>query len=165
MNFTDNLQKAMECLHKGGAFLTCKDEGKLNTMTISWGSIGFMWKKPMFTVLVRKSRHTYDLIEKCGEFTVTIPLDNNMKETLAVCGSKSGSDIDKFKECNLETIEGKSISTPVIKCAAMHYECKVVYKDHMNSNFLNQNINKEIYSDDDYHTVYYAEIINCYEGE
>ncbi len=38
-NFTLNLEKAMEHLHKNGAFLTGNVDGKVNTMTISWGEI------------------------------------------------------------------------------------------------------------------------------
>ena len=47
-----------------GAFLNTCAEGKSNSMTIAWGSLGFMWGKPVFTVMVRQSRHTYQLIEK-----------------------------------------------------------------------------------------------------
>ncbi len=165
MDFTNNLERAMECLHKGGAFLTCKNEDKLNTMTISWGSIGFIWKKPVFTVMVRESRYTRELIEKSGEFTVTIPLNDAMKEALAICGSKSGRDIDKFKQCNLQTEEGKSVFTPVIKCLGMQYECKILYKNHIDANLMDKNTDKEIYNGENYHTIYYGEIVNCYKAE
>ena len=165
MNFTQDLEKAMECLHKKGAFLTTKVGDATNTMTISWGSIGFIWKKPMFTVLVRKSRHTHELIEKSGEFTISLPLDENMKSTLAICGSKSGRDMDKIKECNLELQGGKSISTPVIKGCGVHYECKVVFKQDMAPNLLDEYIDNSMYNSKDYHTVYYGEIVNCYKEE
>lgn len=165
MDFTQNLEKAMEHLHKKGAFLTTKVADETNTMTISWGSIGFIWGKPMFTALVRKSRHTHELIEKSGEFTVSLPLDESMKNALAICGSKSGRDMDKIKECSLELQEGKSLSTPVIKGCGVHYECKVVFKNHMAPNLLDENIDNSMYGSKDYHTVYYGEIVNCYEEE
>lgn len=165
MNFTSNLEKSMENLHKNGAFLTCKVDSEINTMTISWGSIGFVWKKPMFTVLVRKSRHTHELIEKCKEFTVSIPFDGKMKNELAVCGSKSGREVNKIKECNLELKDGKNISTPVIKGCGAHYECKVVFKQDMCPNLLDENVDTAVYGTKDYHTVYYGEIVNCYLDE
>lgn len=165
MNFTQDLEKAMEYLHKKGAFLTTKVGDETNTMTISWGSIGFVWGKPMFTVLVRKSRHTHKLIEKAGEFTLSLPLDENMKSALAICGSKSGRAMDKIKECNLELQEGKSVSTPVIKGCGVHYECKVVFKQDMAPNLLDESIDNNMYSKKDYHTVYYGEIVNCYKDE
>jgi flavin reductase (DIM6/NTAB) family NADH-FMN oxidoreductase RutF len=155
----------MEYLHKKGAFLTTKVGDKTNTMTISWGSIGFIWGKPMFTALVRKSRHTHELIEKAGEFTVSIPLDENMKSALAICGTKSGRDIDKIKECNLELQEGKKVSTPVIKGCGVHYECKVIFKQEMCPDLLDESIDNSMYGSKDYHTVYYGEILNYYQDE
>ena len=41
--FTEGLEEVMDNLHKGGAFLTAGDDKKCNTMTISWGSVGYMW--------------------------------------------------------------------------------------------------------------------------
>lgn len=162
MEFTKNLEKAMEYLHKQGAFLTTKVGDEVNTMTISWGSIGFVWGKPMFTVLVRKSRHTHSLIEKAGEFTISLPLDDNMKKALAICGTKSGRDVDKIKECGLELQEGKDISTPIIKGCGVHYECRIVYKDNMSPNLLDESLDNSSYGSKDYHTLYYGEIVNCY---
>ena len=106
INFTDNLEKGMKFLHTQGAFLTVKDGEKINTMTIGWGNIGYVWNRPIFTFMVRKSRYTIDLLKNADNFTVSIPLNKNMKNALKVCGSKSGRDIDKFKECNL-TLEKK----------------------------------------------------------
>lgn len=83
MIFTSNLENAMNHLHKKGAFLTVENQEKVNTMTISWGNIGYQWNKPIFTVLVRKSRHTYEMLEKGAEFSISIPLNDNFKESLA----------------------------------------------------------------------------------
>ena len=33
-------------------------EGNMNLMTISWGTIGELWGKPVFTVFVSTSRYT-----------------------------------------------------------------------------------------------------------
>lgn len=38
VNFTLNLEEAMEHLYKKGAFLTGSIDDKVNTMTISWGT-------------------------------------------------------------------------------------------------------------------------------
>lgn len=162
VNFTQNLEAAMNYLHKQGAFLTVKNGDNVNTMTISWGNIGFEWNKPIFTVLVRKSRYTYELMENTNEFTVSIPLDDKLKKELAFCGSKSGRDFDKIKECNLTLDSGKSVSTPVIGDCQMHYECRIVYKQEMNPVFLSEEVKNSSYKNGDYHTVYYGEIVNCY---
>ncbi|MCJ7687981.1 MAG: flavin reductase family protein, partial [Clostridiaceae bacterium] len=117
---------------------------------------------PIFTVLVRKSRYTYDLIENSDDFTVSIPLSKDLKNALAVCGSKSGRDIDKFKECNLSLEKSKRVDTPIIGECELHYECKIVYKQEMNPQLMSKNVLESSYKDGDYHTVYYGEIVATY---
>ncbi len=164
-NFVENLELGMEKLHKIGAFLTVKEGDRVNTMTISWGNIGFEWRRPIFTALVRKSRYTFDLIEKAESFTVSVPVNNNLKKELGFCGSKSGRDFDKFKECNLELVPSKAVETPIIGGEDMiHYECKIVYKQAMDPSLLDKKIQEECYGDDDYHTLYYGEIVECYRS-
>lgn len=162
INFTDNIKTGLDNLHKRGAFLTVKDGNKVNTMTIGWGTIGYQWNRPIFTVLVRESRYTYELIEKANEFTVSIPLDDALKAALAFCGSKSGRDYDKIKECNLAIEPGKTISTPIIADCQLHYECKIVYKEAMNPELLSDEVKNANYKSGDYHTTYYGEIVDCY---
>ena len=65
---------------KPGALLaTVDNEGRPNVMTISWGSLGNIWHKPIFTALVRSSRHSYTCLEqitavhgKCGRMFPTM---------------------------------------------------------------------------------------------
>ena len=162
INFTEHLEKGMEFLHTQGAFLTVKSGDKTNTMTISWGNVGYEWNRPIFSVLVRKSRYTFDLMESADNFTVSIPLGKSLKNALAVCGSKSGRDIDKFKECNLTLENSKEVATPIIGECELHYECKIVYKQEMNPKLLSKDIVESSYVDGDYHTVYYGQIVATY---
>lgn len=145
-----------------GAFLNVKGKDSINTMTIGWGNIGVIWGKPILMVMVRYSRHTYNLMEEANEFTVSIPLNGQLKKELGFCGTKSGRDFDKFKECNLTAIAGKVIDTPIINECDLHYECKVVYKQAMEPGLLDENINKNYYSNHDYHVIYYGEIVASY---
>ena len=46
-------------------------EGNMNLMTISWGTIGELWGKPVFTVFVSTSRYTHKFMEENDYFTVT----------------------------------------------------------------------------------------------
>jgi flavin reductase (DIM6/NTAB) family NADH-FMN oxidoreductase RutF len=165
VNFTENLGEAMENLYKKGAFLTVKDGEKVNTMTISWGNIGFEWKKPIFTALVRKSRYTHEFMENAGEFTISIPSDKNLQQALAFCGTKSGRDVNKFEKCNLEITAGENVNTPVIANCGYIYECKVVYKQDMDLSLLSEEVVKASYPDDDDHTIYYGEIVACYKNK
>lgn len=149
-----------------GNFLTTKFEDKINTMIIGWGGITIEWGKPIFIVLVRDCRATFDLIERSNEFTVSIPLEGNLNEAIKVCGTKSLRDINKFDVCNLTAIKGRKIDTPIIGEAKLHYECKVVYKQKLDKTSIPNNIVDRYYKpdtrNDSYHTVYYGEIIDQY---
>ena len=89
MEFTKNMTETIENIGKGRAFLTSKYNGKVNTMTIGWGSIGIVWQKPIFTVLVRQSRYTREFMEKSNNFTVSVCFDDSMKKAFNICGTKS----------------------------------------------------------------------------
>lgn len=109
-----------------GAFLTTAADGKQNTMTIGWGSLGFKWGQPTFTVMVRQSRYTKELIDANPEFTVSFPVKEGFAQALGLCGSKSGRDLDKFAAAGLTTEAGETVSVPVIKGCSLHLECKIV---------------------------------------
>ncbi|MBO8136962.1 MAG: flavin reductase family protein [Desulfotomaculum sp.] len=148
-----------------GAFLTVKDGEKLNTMTIGWGTIGYVWRKPIMLVAVRYSRYTYQLLEKAKEFTVSVPIKTDMKKELAFCGTKSGRDIDKFKELGLTAEPGKVVNTPVIGQCDLHYECRVVYQQAMEPAAVSESIHKDCYPKGDFHVLYYGEIVASYIKE
>ncbi len=150
-----------EALSKNGAFLTVKSKNEVNTMTIGWANIGYIWSKPILMVAVRKSRYTYNLIEKSNDFTVSVPFSGKMVEELKFCGSKSGRDFDKFDELNLKKIDGKNVNSPLIKNCDIHYECQIVYKQDMKSNNLINSYKNNHYKNGDYHTLYFGEILNC----
>lgn len=164
VKYNDYLKDALEQLPKG-AFLTVKDGERLNTMTIGWGTIGITWQKPVFMVMVRHSRHTYNLLENAKEFTVSIPIKKDLKKALAFCGTKSGREFDKFKECNLTAEPGKVVSTPVIGECELHYECKVIYQQTMEPALLETKTRKLAYAKGDFHVMYYGEIVACYLKE
>lgn len=149
---------------KKGAFLTVKAGNALNTMTIGWATFGFIWQKPIMMVAVRSSRHTFGIIEAAGDFTVTVP-KGNMDKAIALCGSKSGSAMDKFKAAGLETGKGMKVVSPIIKTPGYHYECKIVYKSAMNPASLDKNYDAALYPQKDYHTLYFGELMACYETD
>ncbi len=164
VKYNEYTKELYEQLPKG-AFLTVKANGKPNTMTIGWGSVGFIWGKPIFTVLVRYSRHTYKLLESAKEFTVSVPIHKDLRKELAFCGTKSGRDFDKFNELNLTAEPAKVIQTPIVGECDLHYECKVVYQQAMEPALLAENIKNERYPDNDYHIMYFGEILSCYIKE
>jgi len=159
-----NVAKDIMDIIKKGAFLTVKAGKDMNIMTIGWATIGYIWKKEVFMVAVRESRHTFGLIEKADNFTVTAPT-SDLKKEIMFCGTKSGRDFNKFKECNLKTADSKHVESPIIDIPGYHFECKIVYKSAMDPKFLDPACNESLYSDKDYHTLYFGEIVACYKTE
>lgn len=153
--------QAMARIRKG-AFLTVEAGGKLNTMTIGWALLGVVWSKPMMMVAVRDSRHTFGIIEKAGDFTVSIPTDK-MKKEIAFCGTKSGRDYDKFKECGLVAGAAQKTASPIVQVPGIHFECRIVYKSAMDPALLDAVYKKDLYPEKDFHTLYFGEILECYE--
>lgn len=162
LSFNDLSSEMLNQLRKG-AFLTTKVADKVNTMTIGWGFIGYMWNKPCMMVVVRYSRYTYELMEKSKDFSVSVPLSNDLKSQLAFCGSKSGRDMDKIEACNLTLAPSLSINTPIISDCELHYECELVYKREMDPKELAQFIDDKNYPNDCYHVMYYGEIKEIYK--
>lgn len=161
IKYNELTKEMFEQLEKG-AFLTTKVEDKVNTMTIAWGGVSFVWYKPVFIAYVRYSRDTYKMLENGKEFTISVPLSTSMKKELSYCGTKSGKDVDKIKECGLMITKGRAVSTPIINACDLHFECKVIYKQAMEPGLIPEEVKKRFYSNDNYHVIYYGEIVDSY---
>ena len=165
MEFDEQARQVLQILRQGAFLTTCAEE-KTNTMTIGWGYLGWSWRKPVLAVMVRHNRFTHELLEKNGEFTVTLPLEDMSKEQ-AICGTKSGRDTDKMKACDFSLIPGKTVSVPLIACKALQYECKVLCKTEMTSQTMQEDLYKQCYGKmpGDHHTFYFGEITSSYRTE
>lgn len=150
----------------GGILLTTKHNGKVNTMTIGWGTIGIEWGRPIFVAYVRESRYTRELLDATGEFTVNIPEGQADKQILGFCGTKSGRDCDKISELGLTPVDSDVVDVPGIREFPITLECRVVFKNKQEENRLPENIKSRYYSainSGDYHYAYYGEIVNAYK--
>ena len=120
-----------------GILVTTKADGKVNTMTIGWGTLGIEWGKPIYTVVVRESRYTKAMLEKHPQFTINVPMGEVDRNILKICGTKSGRDMDKIAELNLHLEEGKVVDVPGIRELPLTLECKVIYKQDQDPNAVN----------------------------
>ena len=158
MEFTE-IAKGMSYLTDKGAFLTAKGLNEVNTMTISWGFIGVFWGKPYFIAAVRPTRFTKTLLDEGGSFTISIPWGCMVNE-LDVCGTASGRDIDKSKVVSFKA--SKQVDAPVVAGCQTYFECIIKYSDALNQNKIPVEIAQSLYKDD-FHTLYFGEIIAVYE--
>ncbi len=166
VNLWEHIGYIMENIGKGALLTTCA-HGEVDTMTIGWGTVGVVWGKPVFQVLVRESRYTKQLLDENGEFTVNVPMAEDAKQILAICGTKSGRDMDKIKELGLELEPGKTVSVPAIRQLPLTLECKVIYKQEQAPDAIDPECYQRYYAkntknEGDHHTVYYGEITAAY---
>lgn len=157
---------------KAGVLLTAAAGGRVNPMTISWGTLGIEWGKPIFTVFVRENRFTRSLLEQNGEFTVSIPYGEFDRRILGYCGTKSGKDVDKIRALGLTPVESDHISVPGFRELPLTLECRVIYRQRQEPAAITEENRREFYPEDvdssfaganrDYHTAYYGEIVGAY---
>ena len=139
--------------------ITAGNKEKSNMMTASWGFAGIMWNKPSVIAAVRPQRYTMEFIENNDYFTFSFYGDN--KKIHAVCGKKSGRDINKEKECNLTKVVDENTGAIYFKEARLVFICKKQYVSSLNKEgFLNNNIPNEVYKENDYHNMIIGEIVD-----
>ena len=126
--------------------VTAGDQEKFNMMTASWGSMGYLWNKPVVMVFVRPQRYTFEFTEKKDEFTLSF-FDEKYRHALNVCGSVSGRNVNKVQ-------------------ATLVLECKKLYTDFLKEEaFLDKKIVDSQYGQKDFHKVYVAEIVHAWVKE
>ena len=161
-SYTDYLKETNKVLGHEGLLLASADaQGNPNAMTIGWGIIGIIWTQPIFVVLVRPSRYTYDLIEITDDFTVNVPTPE-LADKVLYFGTASGRDQDKFKAMRLTATPGKKVKSPIVEECTIHYECKVVHKNDVIPDALADEIYNRSYSQGDFHRIYFGEILAVY---
>lgn len=163
VKLTDVAPEIISQLGQGGAFLTVALDDKVNTMTVGWTTLGRLWNKPVCMVPVRFSRYTRQLIEKAQSFTLSVPVDQSFQEALTFCGTKSGQDVDKYKETGLSLKPGTAVSSPSIDGCDIVLECRVLYKQTLEPLSLAPEIKDKWYADDDYHILFYGEVVKAYK--
>ena len=139
------------------ALLTAGNKEDFNMMTISWGGLGTIWNKPVVTVYARKSRHTHKYLDENEYFTVSF-YPEKYKDVLGVMGSKSGRDMDKMTQSGLTPVEaGDSIS---FKEAELTLVCKKMFVQELDTDKMSKEMAEQFYSDNDYHDMYIAEVVD-----
>ena len=161
LNYLDAIRTATDHLQHGGVFLNVAGETP-NTMTIGWGSVGCVWSKPVFMVLVRPQRHTYEMIKAAGEFTVSVPTKNALKAELIFAGTKSGRDFNKFEGHGLTAAPAQEVNAPIVKECGLHFECRTLLTQDMTPDRMDPSLVNGTYAAGDFHTMFFGEIVRCY---
>lgn len=130
--------------------------GEVNMMTASWGGTGIMWGKPVAFIFIRPQRFTREYVDATETFSLTF-FSEDYRKQLALCGAKSGRDIDKVKECGFDV--AFSGVTPYFEQAKTAFICHKLYRQQLDKEcFMYDIINDTHYPQNDHHYMYVAEI-------
>lgn len=144
--------------------VTAGNYAKFNMMTASWGTMGFLWNRPVVMIFVRPQRYTYGFTEQNDYFTLCF-FEERYRKALNVCGTFSGRDVDKVEICGL-TPYITDVNVPAFKEARLVLECKKLYSDFLEEKFFkDREMVEELYPKKDFHKLYVAEIVNAWEKE
>ena len=75
----DLKENFFEAIGKEWMLVTAGTKEKFNTMTASWGGIGWLWNKPVAFVFIRPERYTYEFVEKNDHLTLSFLGEENKK--------------------------------------------------------------------------------------
>ena len=143
-----------QMIDKQWMLVTAGNEQAANTMTASWGGLGFLWYKPVSFVFIRPTRYTYEFTEREEYYSLCF-FSEEYRDALKVCGTVSGRDRDKISECNL-TLRYDA-EAPYFDQAETVIICrKMAAQDIDPACFTDPAVNK-CYKND-YHRVYTGEI-------
>lgn len=87
---------------------------------------------PIIAISIQPKRYSYQLIEKYGEFVINYPTVNQLRET-DYCGTRSGRDVNKWKELHLTKEKASIVKVPMVKEFPWNMECKVIKKLELGS--------------------------------
>ena len=110
---------------------------------------------------MRPERYTYQFMESHDYFTVSI-LPEEAKKVTALCGSKSGREVDKVKECGF-TVAQAECGAPYFEEAELVLVCRKRYVQPMDPDRIPEDVKEKWYPGQDYHIMYLGEIVEAYQ--
>lgn len=139
--------------------ITAGTAEQCNTMTASWGGLGVIWGSPAATCYIRPQRYTKEFVDREEYFTLSF-FDESYRPQLSLCGSKSGRDVDKVKECGF-TVKTAECGAPYFEEASLVLVCRKRFVQAMDPQLIPEDVKERWYPQKDYHTMYIGEIVEA----
>ncbi len=137
--------------------ITAGTASRCNTMTASWGGLGVIWGAPAATCYIRPQRYTKEFVDREEYFTLTF-FGEEYRKALSLCGSRSGRDTNKVKECGF-TVRTAECGAPYFEEAELVIVCRKRFSQPMDPDRIPQELKTKWYPKKDYHILYIGEII------
>ena len=161
IDFWECSNEILSRMRSEGVLCTVVDKaGEQNLLTLGWGLIGRSYHAhPIFVIAVTPLRYSWHFLEQVPEFVIAVP-DHALEEATALCGTKSGRDLDKFRAAGLTPVPSLHVRPPSIPQCPINVECRVyasVAPPHML--LTPEHRRRPI---EEQHTIYFAEVLGTY---
>jgi len=139
--------------------ITAGTAEKCNTMTAAWGGLGVIWGTPAATCYIRPQRYTKEFVDREEYFTLAF-FGEEYRKALQLCGSRSGRDVDKVKECGF-TVKAAECGAPYFEEAELVLVCRKRFVQPLEAANMPQDVKEKWYPEKDYHIMYIGEIVEA----
>ncbi|HAV78017.1 MAG TPA: hypothetical protein DCX53_11770 [Anaerolineae bacterium] len=128
---SDDLRQAMRAWTTGVAVITATHERQRYGMTVnSFTSVSL--EPPLITVTLKRLTHTHELVEKSGEFAITI-LSASQSDMSDLFAGKIAGITDRFEGVQTEKL---LLDAPLLKDGISFLNCRVVKSIPVGENTL-----------------------------
>lgn len=142
--------------------ITAEKDGKVNTMTASWGGLGILWNKNVAFAFIRKSRYTKELIDGADYYSLSFLDHKQYAKELGYLGTVSGRQEEKIKKAGMTVNHEDGVA--FIDEASKVMICQKLFVTTMKpDDFVIPEIETKFYSDKDYHDLYIGSITKILE--
>lgn len=149
-------ENSFNMIGKDWLLITAEKDGRVNTMTASWGGLGIMWNKKVAYIFIRPQRYTKEFVDSADRLSISV-LPNSYRRELGYLGRVSGRDEDKISNANLTVKQYEDV--PYFDEARLTLICKKLYAQALKEEcFIDKGIIDQWYPERDYHIMYVVEI-------
>ncbi len=138
---SEMVDNPIELIGKDWMLISAGDTTANNSMTASWGTIGYYSNQPIVTIFVRPERHTFSFVERSTHFTLTV-LESELKGVHQIFGKLSGRDCDKVAMSGLTPLFTPK-GNPTFEQGRVVLECRKIFSQSMDEGSF---IDKECYA-------------------
>lgn len=149
-------------IDKDWMLITAEKEGRTNMMTASWGGLAYSGEKMLQPFISVNPALQKTLLMMVIFFTLCV-LGEEYRKQLAYLGKASGRNEDKVAGSGLtvEHTDSSAGKVPYFTESRLVLVCKKLYAQKMDAACFTKygkDIPAQMYSDNDWHTIYVAEI-------
>ena len=153
----DFIQNPFQLIGHEWMLITAEKDGKVNTMTASWGGLGVMWNTNVAYAVIRPTRYTREFIDAADCFSLSFLDHQTYAREMAYLGSVSGRDEDKITRMNLTVRHQDQV--PFFDEAGKVMICRKMFVQPMQpEGFINPETDSKFYPEKDYHILYIGAI-------